>query len=175
MNSNKGFTLIEMMITVAMVSILVGIAIPNILEWLPDFRLKVAARALYSDMQLAKMTAVKENQDCSINFTSGTSYTLSTSNGIFKTVLFAEYKSSIEYGHGDSTKDATGTAWSSGADHRTYSDKILTFNSRGNLKSVDDVGYVYIQNINKKTAYCVGTPYMTGVIVLLKWNATAWK
>lgn len=65
----QGFTLVEVIIAVAMIGILSAIAIPNIITWIPNYKLKSAARDLYSNMQKAKLTAVKRNINCAITFT----------------------------------------------------------------------------------------------------------
>ncbi|WP_299978201.1 GspH/FimT family pseudopilin [Desulfobacula sp.] len=67
---NSGFTLIEVMIVIGMIGILSAISIPSAMKWLPNYRLKAAARDLYSNMQKAKVEAVKRNTDVLIKFTS---------------------------------------------------------------------------------------------------------
>lgn len=93
MNNNKilktetGFTLLETMIVLLIVSILVAVAIPNVLSWLSNYRLKAAARDLYSNMQKAKSEALKRNCDVGIVFSTvtfpaqGGGYTVFLDNG----------------------------------------------------------------------------------------------
>lgn len=68
MRKDSGFTILELIITVAIVGVLAAVAVPNYLEWLPDSRLKEAARNIYSDMQYAKLNAVKEHKEWAIVF-----------------------------------------------------------------------------------------------------------
>lgn len=56
-----GFTLFELLIVVAILSILTVTAVPTIMNRIPDYRLKGAARDVVSCLQQAKMRAVKDN------------------------------------------------------------------------------------------------------------------
>jgi len=75
MKTEQGFTTIELLITMIIFSILLGLAIPAFSNWLPKYRLRGAARDIYSNRQLAKMTAVKDRARCGVLFNvSGNSY-----------------------------------------------------------------------------------------------------
>ena len=63
-----GFTLMELLITIGVMAVALAIAIPSFVGWLPDFRLKAAARDLYSNFQKAKLSAVKRNLPCAVMF-----------------------------------------------------------------------------------------------------------
>jgi len=63
-----GFSFAELMVVIALIGILSAIALPGLLGNLPEKRLKNAARNLYSDMQRARLQAVKENNSVTVTF-----------------------------------------------------------------------------------------------------------
>jgi len=70
----SGFTLMELMTTIAVFSILAMIAIPTFMSWLPDMRLNGAARQVMGDLMAARMNAVKVNKDTQVIFANNYEY-----------------------------------------------------------------------------------------------------
>lgn len=68
MCKDSGFTLLELLTVIAILVILSAIAMPNFIGWLPNYRLRSAARDLQSNMQHGRLSAVKENADVIIEF-----------------------------------------------------------------------------------------------------------
>jgi len=66
--SQSGFTLMEIIVVIAIVSIVSAIALANISDSLPGFRLRSDARDIVSCLQEVKMRAIKENADTYISF-----------------------------------------------------------------------------------------------------------
>jgi len=71
MEKNTGFTLMELMVAIAIIAIAASIAIPNIIGWLPTHRLASASRAILSVLQQARLRAVKENTFVTVQFNTG--------------------------------------------------------------------------------------------------------
>lgn len=173
---DAGFTLLQLIVIVGILGILASIAIPRYSEWMPRYRLKSAARDLYSNMQLARLLAIKANNSYRLIFTTAGdgSYTVRRPDGtIEKRINFIDYDASgaIGYGGGNATKSATMSGGPLPEDGISYNSNTATFNSRGTGSS----GYVYIEN-SRGTAYVIGT-LSSGVIVLKKWDDSAkeWK
>ncbi len=69
---NSGFTLVELMVAVAVLAILLTIGIPAFQSTLDKRRLTGAVEQLYSDLQYARSEAIRQNKDVTVYFT-GTS------------------------------------------------------------------------------------------------------
>ncbi len=59
--TSSGFTLIEMVATMGVMMLLIAIAVPAFLRWLPTFNLSAAARQVATDLQQARAKAVAQN------------------------------------------------------------------------------------------------------------------
>lgn len=170
---DAGFTLLQLIIIVGILGILASIAIPQYSEWMPKYRLKSAAMDIYSNMQLARLMAIKSNKSYRLIFfvTAGNgTYIVRRPDGtIEKRIDFRDYDPSgtIGYGGGNAIKSATKSGSPLPDDGISFNYNTATFNSRGTGSS----GYVYIEN-SRGTAYAIGT-LSSGVIVLKKWNDSA--
>ena len=68
MSKNSGFSLIELLMVMAMIAIIVSIAVPNLIGWRQKAQLGKAARGIYGGLQKAKMEATRSNRFCVFNF-----------------------------------------------------------------------------------------------------------
>ena len=77
-HGDGGFTVMELMVVTAIAAVVMGIAIPSFLTWLPTLRLSSAARQVATDLQVARMKAISQNASNTVTFASGTyTFTLS--------------------------------------------------------------------------------------------------
>lgn len=73
MYKNSGFTLTELMTTIAIIAVLAAIAAPNLIGKRSGTKLQGAVENLRGDLQLAKLKAVQENGFVAVAF-SGNGY-----------------------------------------------------------------------------------------------------
>lgn len=69
--NGKGFSLFELLVVLGIAAVLAAVTVPSILNNVPRFKLKSAARTLVTDFQKAKMEAVKRNCTVEIRFSPG--------------------------------------------------------------------------------------------------------
>lgn len=177
MRKRSGFTVIELIIVIVVLGILTAVGVPNFLSWLPKNRLKSAARDLYSNMQLAKLSAIKNNADWAIVFNKAADqYQVcsgrgpddswgGTDNIVVKTVVLNNYGSGVAYGHGNAAPIG-----STFGDEITFSNNVAVMNSRG----TGNAGYVYLENSSAAASYGIGKR-TNGLTVLRRWNGANWE
>ena len=68
MRQNRGYTLIELMTVIAIIGISASMVIPNVIGWLPKYRLRSGAEEIQSALQLARLGAIKQNTSATVNF-----------------------------------------------------------------------------------------------------------
>jgi len=68
MRKNSGYTITELMVTIAVFAILASLAIPNFIAWLPNYRLRSGAEEIQSTLQFARITAIKRNATATVTF-----------------------------------------------------------------------------------------------------------
>ncbi len=163
MRKESGFTLIELMVTIAIVLIMASIAVPSFLSWLPKQRLRTAMTDLVADIQSIKLRAIKENRNWAIVFNTATDrYYLCSDDGAnnlwdgppamggddtnVKAVRFSSIGSGIQF-------IAVGGAFGAHQPH-------IQFNSRGLSNAVQ----IDLTNMTGSPSYRVQTTLGGGVI-----------
>ena len=68
MVGNRGFSLFEVIMVIAVIGIVAVFAVPNMMGWQAKTNLGAVATNLKSDLQMAKMKAIRENQYVAVSF-----------------------------------------------------------------------------------------------------------
>lgn len=66
--SGKGFTLVELLVAVAVGGVVLAVAIPSYLSYLPRIRLRSACREVIACLQLARTQAIRDNSAWRVAF-----------------------------------------------------------------------------------------------------------
>jgi len=80
--NKKGFSLVELLVTIALFSLLCLAAIPQILRFAENGNLRAATRDITTDIATMKETAMNRGANCQITFNTGANnFTLTTPDG----------------------------------------------------------------------------------------------
>ena len=154
MREDSGFSLVELIVTIAIIAILTLVAVPNLMSWVPKNHVKDAAQDLYSNIQMAKMEAIKHNQSCTVTFSTGPGqYVIGLTD---KTVALADYGSGVKI-------DKIQTVPVPPTSPVTVAlPETITFNSRGFGDKARDV---FLTNKANSVTYQV-TILMSGIVTI---------
>lgn len=192
--ARRGFTLVEVMVTLAVLAVAASLAVPGILLMAPGMALKTAARDLYSRLQEAKMLAIKQNSRISVRIHAARSYYYIDANGDAAytpaaTDIFTDANGDGAYNRGEPYNDVDGNGVYSGEIAINFTDYgygiglgtgnatqnwegdpciqagAITFNSRG----TSGTGTIFLENRNQDVSYAV-TVITAGSIRARKYN-----
>jgi prepilin-type N-terminal cleavage/methylation domain-containing protein len=176
--STRGFSFTELLVVVSIIMVLSAIALPRVNGVVQSYRVGVDARAIASQLTLARVRAGSYNNNARINFNScsstsyqleiyntGTSsYQLDTNTGV------AHLSTGVTFGYGSISTPAGSQSTI------TNSPCYVIFNSRG--IPVDSSGNptanytIYVIN-NQNLCYAV-TVLLSGRIQVWEYSGSAW-
>ena len=149
-SGRSGFTTIELMVTIGILTVLALITIPGYTSWMPSYHLKGAARDIYSNLQLARLDAIKRNNTSTVTLDTGENKYIIDSPD--RTVYLGDYGGVVSF---TNTGDM---------------DTTITFDSRGMATFApdpdgDNIGEVFITNSKNTATYRIGVS-LVGTITL---------
>ena len=71
-HKNQGFTLLEILVALAITGILAALTLPNLSAWLNSNKVKEATDSIQLALEDAQRQAIRLGRNCTINFTGGT-------------------------------------------------------------------------------------------------------
>jgi type IV fimbrial biogenesis protein FimT len=75
-NKSRGFSLIELMVTIVVMAILASVAVPNFQSWLRNTQIRNAAESVTNGLQRARAEAVSRNTNVTFVLGADSSWTL---------------------------------------------------------------------------------------------------
>jgi len=174
---NAGFTLMEVLIVIAIIGIAAAFTVPTFLNMLPNWRAKAAATDLFSNLQLAKMAAIRKGGNCVVTFSGNPDggvpcqYQIGLIN---KTVSLDDYGSNIVF-----RGPVAGAIFPRfNLDTGSEVTWTLTFNSRGmisgNAINVNFGSMKFADTDPRRTYYRAGAT-TAGVIKMERLEGNTWQ
>ncbi len=170
-HSQYGVSLMDILLVFALISLLAGLATPNISKFINSYNLRIAVSDLSSFLQKAKIVAAKNNTEVDINFNpvGFTGYKIEDLNGnTIVAVSFNDcehpvitfdkcYAGNILYEHPVSGENAV--------------PEQLMIKPNGLARH----GWAYITNVKKSKYYRIGMISAAGIVGTQKWNGEEWE
>lgn len=173
---SKGFTVIELIVTVAIILALLAIGAYTFYDALPGIRVKSAVRELYGSLQRARVTAMSTSATITVTFNAATnSYTVGGD-----TIPMSTANPGVQFGAVAGT-----TAWDArGLDNGIAIDADGTLpvdqfsiDRRGRPSKDGEIYLVHQKDLasgRRDRTYCVAIRTI-GTYRLLQYNGTTWE
>lgn len=189
MHRQKGFSFIEIIVVIAILTIVTVLSIPVYSKLKPSIRVNGAARQIMGDLMLARMQAVSENNDYIITFgTSTNEYNIFDDNNdnfispnvdvkeLVKTGNISDEYKDIGYGFIPGMKNISGGTLTAGNDVVTFTPSagLIWFKFKPNGRSNKNGSIYLIPDKDKATGRedrsRVITVIQTGRVTIKRYN-----
>ncbi|MDH4317879.1 MAG: prepilin-type N-terminal cleavage/methylation domain-containing protein [Desulfobulbaceae bacterium] len=181
----EGFSFFELMVVIALIAIVSAISYPYFLDMKGRYRLKAAARDVFSSLQVNKMEAVKTSTVVAVFFDDATSsYRVCHNRNVdwrnandHDCEQAVPLDSAVSFSRGTVLTKPDNT---SNSDDIEYIDDIVGFFQDGtgfesDQTRISGTRYVYLSSLNSPEVYAVGVNRV-GLVQLFVWTqGSGWQ
>jgi len=170
--NHNGFTLVELMMAVAIIGIMASVAAFNAMEMLPRYQLHSAARDFAGYLRLIRKKAICETRNAGVVFDRyGNTYSIDGRRVPHRGVLADQYGGGVRFGFGRATRSAASTSSKLPSSPITFQGNPprVQFNQRG----LSNAGTVYFAN--RRGDCCAVVVSTSGRIRMRTWTGTKWR
>jgi len=130
-NAQRGFTLVEVMITLTVLALLITLGAPNFFEWLQNQKTRAATEAVLNGLQVARSEAVRRNLAVQFKLTAVPASDWSVTESVAGTAIQAR-----------SAQEGTATTSVTAVDRSANAATTVTFSPIGGITANADASAV---------------------------------
>ncbi|MGV2437798.1 MAG UNVERIFIED_CONTAM: prepilin-type N-terminal cleavage/methylation domain-containing protein [Anaerolineae bacterium] len=106
-HKNQGFTLLEILVALAITGVIAALTGPNLLAWLNSNKVQEATDSIQSALQDAQRQAIRRGRNCTLNFTNPTG----TNPTVYSQITASEPGCLVATNTGEFLKSAAGSIY----------------------------------------------------------------
>lgn len=170
LTNSKGYSLTEVLVTISIIGIVLATAMPDYSQWVVQRKIDKESQKLYMDLMLARISAIKNNNDVIVTFNVGNNqYQIhddTDSDGVEdggETIKIVTLIPQVQFGFFGAVNDpdgnnVTNTVFLAGGGN------IITFNSRGQASDSGSVYVIPVGDVSNDRLQAVSIVQATGSV-----------